>query len=107
MDSVLRNTLLYDFYGDLLTERQKNIYHMYFCEDLSLAEVGEKLSISRQAVNFSLKQAQKSLETFEVALGLVERHLCSRDCLAKLRIALENRNYTDSIIILAQLDDLI
>ena len=107
MDNVLRNTLLYDFYGDLLTERQKNIYHMYFCEDLSLAEIGSKLGISRQAVNFSLKQAQKSFDTYEEALRLVERHACARDCMTKLRQALEAQNYADSITILSKLDDLI
>jgi len=107
MDNVLRNTLLYDFYGDLLTQRQKEIYHMYFCEDLSLAEIGDRFGISRQAVNFSLKQAQKSFDTFEAALGLVERHVRMRDCVAKLYHALERENYTDSITILTKLDDLI
>ena len=107
MENVLRNTLLYDFYSDLLTERQRNIYHMYFCEDLSLAEIGDRFGISRQAVNFSLKQAQKSFNALEEALKLVDRHVCARDCIEKLRHALENRNYTDSITILTELDDLI
>jgi predicted DNA-binding protein YlxM (UPF0122 family) len=107
MNNVLRNTLLYDFYGDLLTDRQKSIYHMYFCEDLSLAEIGERFGISRQAVNFSLKQAQKSFDTYEGTLKLVERHVCARECMAKLHRTLEARNYTDSIIILSELDDLI
>ena len=103
----MRNTLLYDFYGDLLTERQRSIYHMYFCEDLSLAEIGTRLNISRQAVNFSLKQAQKILDNFETILKLVERHVIAQKCLTKLRCALENKNYTDSITLLAQLDELI
>ena len=107
MDNLLRNTLLYDFYGDLLTERQRNIYHMYFCEDLSLAEIGDRFGISRQAVNFSLKQAQKSFDSLEGTLKLVERHICARDCLDRLRNALESRNYTKSVMILTELDDLI
>ena len=107
MDNVLRNTLLYDFYGDLLTLRQKDIYHMYFCDDLSLAEIGDKFSISRQAVNFSIKQAQKSLDTFEKVLKLVERHIYVRDCISKLRQALEIENYTESIAMLTELEDLI
>ena len=107
MDNVLRNTYLYDFYGDLLTERQRDIYHMYFCEDLSLAEIADRLGISRQAVNFSLKQAQKSFDGFEAALKLVEKHICARDCLERLRNAMENNNYTESIKILIELNDLI
>ena len=107
METVLRNTLLYDFYGDLLTERQKNIYYMYFCDDMSLAEIGARLNVSRQAVNFSLKQAQKGLDAFESALKLVERHVCAQTKMAKLRCALERKNYTDSIMILTELEDMI
>ena len=105
METVLRNTLLYDFYGDLLTEKQKNIYHMYFCEDLSLAEIGNRFGISRQAVNFSLKQSQKSFDAFEDVLGLVERHLSALLHIAELRRAIERKDYTESIKKLADLDD--
>ncbi|MDR2183042.1 MAG: DNA-binding protein [Clostridiales bacterium] len=107
MDDVLRNTLLYDFYADLLTARQRNIYHMYHCEDMSLAEIGDRFGISRQAVSISLKQARRSFDAFEVALKLVERHVCAREYLAELKCALEGRNYTDSVTILDKLDDLI
>ena len=107
MDNVLRNTLMYDFYEGLLTERQRDIYHMYYCDDMSLAEIGDRFGISRQAVNFSLKQAQKSFESLESALRLVEKHVCTRECMAELRYALESKNYTDSIAIVDRLDDLI
>jgi len=69
----LRVTLLYDFYGELLTERQRNLIERYYNDDFSLREIGEELGISRQAVYESLKRAEKALEVFENKLGLVER----------------------------------
>jgi len=106
MDNVLRNTLLYDFYGDLLTEKQKDIYHMYFCDDMSLAEIGDRCGISRQAVNFSLKQTQKNFDAFEKALKLVERHIFARARISELRVAIESKNFSESIKILSVLDDM-
>lgn len=66
--------MLFDFYGPLLTDRQRDVFRMYFQEDLSLAEIGEELDISRQAVYDLLKRVQVSLEELESKLHLVERH---------------------------------
>ncbi len=59
MKEILQLTLLYDFYGELLTEKQKLVYEMYYQNDLSLSEIGEELSISRQAVRDQLKERKK------------------------------------------------
>ncbi|MCL2376899.1 MAG: hypothetical protein FWC76_05815 [Defluviitaleaceae bacterium] len=106
MEAVLRNTLLYDFYGDLLTQKQRDIYHMYFCEDMSLAEIGSRCGISRQAVNFSLKQTQKNFDAFEGALKLVERYAATRQHIADLRCAIESKDYSECTKILSVLDDM-
>ena len=106
METVLRNTLLYDFYSDLLTEKQRDIYHMYFCEDMSLSEIGDRYGISRQAVNFSLKQTQKNFDAFEDALKLVERHIAAKLQIAKLRDAIKCKNYTECIKLLSALDEM-
>ena len=71
MENLLRNTMLYDFYAELLTVKRKNIYRMYFLENLTMEEVGERLGITRQAVNFSLKQTQIKLDAFEEKLGML------------------------------------
>ena len=60
MDDILQLTLLYDFYGELLTEKQKQVYELHYQNDLSLTEIGEELSISRQAVRDQLKRTRKS-----------------------------------------------
>ena len=62
MEKTLRMNLLFDFYGPLLTDRQRDVFRMYFQEDLSLAEIGEELDVSRQAVYDLLKRVQVSLE---------------------------------------------
>ena len=61
MDDILQLTLLYDFYGELLTEKQKQVYELHYQNDLSLTEIGEELSISRQAVRDQLKRTEKIL----------------------------------------------
>ncbi|MCL2575341.1 MAG: DNA-binding protein [Defluviitaleaceae bacterium] len=99
MDKHLRNTLLYDFYGELLTQKQREIYHMYFCDDMSLAEIGEKCGITRQAVNFSIKQAQKSLDDLDGVLELVAKNSRMNDCL----VALQSGDYDSAELILKDL----
>ena len=72
MKEILQLTLLYDFYGELLTEKQKLVYEMYYQNDLSLSEIGQELSISRQAVRDQLKRAEKILQNYEKKLQLEE-----------------------------------
>jgi len=74
MENALRMALLFDFYGPLLTERQQDVFQMYFHEDLSLGEVGEEFDVSRQAIYDILKRSGSLLEDFESKLGLVARH---------------------------------
>ncbi len=75
MDEILRLTLLFDFYGELLTEKQKFIFEMYHLNDLSLAEIGEDQGISRQAVRDQLKRTEKTLNSYEEKLGLLEKFM--------------------------------
>lgn len=75
MDKILEHTLLFDFYGELLTEKQKNIYERYYHDDLSLAEISDEVGISRQGVHDALKKCDKQLHKFEDKLGLVERFI--------------------------------
>jgi len=107
MDKVLYDTLLFDFYGALLTDKQRDVYHMYFCEDLSLAEIGEKLGISRQAVNFSLKHARRSFDDYEAALHLIAHHRSAKARAADLAAALEEHDFDESKKILTELVNLL
>ncbi len=73
MDEILHLTLLFDFYGELLTEKQKQVFAMHYQDDLSLSEIGEELSISRQAVRDQLKRTEHILADYEEKLGLLKR----------------------------------
>jgi len=75
MNGLLEQALLYDFYGELLTEHQKEIYEQFVLEDLSLSEIAESAGISRQGVHDLVKRCNKILEGYEAKLHLVEKFL--------------------------------
>ena len=75
MNEILKQALLYDFYGELLNEHQKEIYEQFVLEDLSLSEIAQGAGISRQGVHDLVKRCQKTLESYETKLHLVERFL--------------------------------
>lgn len=81
--------LLYDFYGPLLTERQRTLMELYYEQDLSLGEIADQCGITRQGVHDGLKRACEALERYEERLGLVSRHLAHRERLERLRTELE------------------
>ena len=75
MNKILEQSLLYDFYGELLNEHRRRIYEASMFEDLSLGEIAESEGISRQAVHDVLKKCEKALDEYESKLHLVERFL--------------------------------
>ena len=68
-----RMALLYDFYGDVLTPRQKEFYDLYYNEDLSLAEIAENNGITRQGVRDVIVRAEAILTDLEDKTGLIKR----------------------------------
>lgn len=74
MDDLAKKTLLYDFYGEMLTSRQQEIYEDYYLNDLSFGEISEELGISRPAVHDNLKRSEKALSNYEDKLKLIERY---------------------------------
>ncbi|MCF8010686.1 MAG: YlxM family DNA-binding protein [Clostridiales bacterium] len=101
MEKVAWITLLYDFYGQLLTDRQRKFIDLYYGNDFSLGEISENLSVSRQAVHDGLKRAESILQGYEDKLGLVARFLQQRRKLSEVVGLLENIDntiQTDSIM---------
>lgn len=74
-DPAFHMTMLYDFYGDLLTERQREFYDLYYNEDFSLAEIAENAGITRQGVRDVLVRAEAILTEMEDKTGIVARFL--------------------------------
>lgn len=73
MEKIFEQVLLYDFYGELLTEHQKSIYEDAVCNDMSLGEIAEEHGISRQGVHDLIKRCDRILQDYESKLHLVER----------------------------------
>ena len=88
MNELLEQALLYDFYGELLTDRQKEIYEQFVLEDLSLGEIAQDAGISRQGVHDLVKRCNKLLEGYEEKLHLVEKFLSVRQKVEKMEALL-------------------
>ena len=79
MDDKLKQTYLYDFYGELLNEHQRQIYEDFVFNDLSLGEIASEEGISRQGVSDMIKRCGKKLENYEQKLHLVEKFMSIKD----------------------------
>lgn len=85
MEKFVEQTLLFDFYGELLTEHQKSIYEDVVFGDLSYSEVAEEKNISRQSVHDLIKRCNRILEGYEEKLHLVQRFLVIKEKVEKIR----------------------
>ena len=74
-NQTFRMTMLYDFYGELLTDRQKEFYQLYYDDDLSLSEIAENYGISRQGVRDVIVRAEAYMTDIEDKTGLVKRFM--------------------------------
>ena len=91
--------LLFDYYGDLLTERQKLCFDMHYNQDLSLGEIAQELSISRQAVYDNLSRTEALLKNMEEKTGCVSRDRQLRKAMEEIAsIATELTTYPDSMV---------
>ncbi len=75
MERIVEQTLLFDFYGELLTEHQRNVYEDVVLNDCSYAEAAEQYQISRQGVHDLIKRCNRILEDYEAKLHLVKKFL--------------------------------
>lgn len=97
MNGLLEQALLYDFYGELLTDHQKEIYEQFVLEDLSLSEIAESAGISRQGVHDLVKRCNKILEDYEAKLHLVEKFLSVKEKVKEMNELLEKEIQSDNI----------
>ena len=99
--------MLYDFYGDLLTDRQKEFYDLYYNEDLSLAEIAENYGITRQGVRDVIVRAEAYLTEIEDKTGLIRRFHTMQDQLKEVAAcAVQIRAINDARLNDRELEDL-
>ena len=96
MDEILDQALLYDFYGELLNDHQKEIYEQFILEDLSLSEIAEAEGISRQGVHDLIRRCNQALRGYEEKLHLVEKFLAVREKVERIDGILKEYQTEDS-----------
>ncbi len=85
LDELVHLSLLYDFYGELLSEHKKRIFEDYVLNDLSLGEIADELNISRQGVHDMVKRCTQELRFYEDKLSLVRRFTSIKHKLNKIK----------------------
>ncbi|MBQ8572039.1 MAG: YlxM family DNA-binding protein [Ruminococcus sp.] len=85
MEKSIEISLLFDFYGELLSEKKREASSLYFNEDLSLSEIAEHMGITRQGVSDLIRRSESELYEFEDKLGLYSRFEATNASAAKIR----------------------
>lgn len=85
MEKSIEISLLFDFYGELLSEKKREAASLYFNEDLSLSEIAEHMGITRQGVGDLIRRSESELYSFENKLGLYSRFEAINASAAKIR----------------------
>ena len=85
MEKIVEQTLLYDFYGELLTKHQREVYEDVVLGDLGYSEAAQEYGVSRQGVHDLVKRVDRQLHDYEQKLGLVERFLKIRSEVMQIR----------------------
>ena len=96
MERIVERNLLYDFYGELLTDHQRSIYEDAVFGDLSLSELAEDYGITRQGVHDLIKRCDKLLQGYENKLHLVEKFLQIKDIAQDITQLAENISGNDA-----------
>ena len=104
-NQAYRMAMLFDFYGDLLTERQREFYDLYYNEDLSLAEIAENYGISRQGVRDVIVRAEAAMSEIVEKTHIIRRFHQSQAAIAaidqaadQLLQAVNERSYNDAML---------
>ncbi len=105
MDSIVEKSLLFDFYGELLTDHQKRVYSEYIQNDLSVSEMAGLLGISRQGAHDMIRRCEKIMNDYEKRLSLVSHYRKVRKMVAEIQqcaLSLKDAGNRDDLLSVAQ-----
>ncbi len=102
MDERLRKSLLFDFYGELLSEHQKSVYTAAIFDDMSYSELAEEFGCTRQAAFDLVRRTTSKLEDYENRLGLLKRFTEARE---KSVVLTDSLNELKELVLGCRLDD--
>lgn len=106
MDKKLKQAYLYDFYGEMLNEHQRQIYEDFVFNDFSLGEIAEEEGISRQGVADMVKRCEKKLLNYEEKLHLVEKFVSVKTDVERIHALTEEFKTTGSEQIMDQIEEI-
>jgi len=103
MQETIELSILYDFYGELLTENNKEVFVDYIFNDLSLSEIAEDKGITRQGVHDIIKRSSKKLREYEESLHLVKKFKTIEDKVNRIKsiikeLSLDNKEVSDGLL---------
>ncbi len=106
MDKLVEQALLFDFYGELLTENQKQVYEEFVLNDYSLSEIAEERGISRQGVHDLVRRCSKQLNSYEERLHLVEKFLYIKEHVNHIQQLTSQYEQMDMKTLLSQIEQI-
>ncbi|RKJ03778.1 DNA-binding protein [bacterium D16-54] len=106
MENILKQSLLYDFYGELLTEHQRAVYEDAVFQDMSLGEIAQERGISRQGVHDLVKRCDRILEGYEEKLHLVSKFERTRQMVEDIQQRLKRFRETKDEGLITQIEQI-
>lgn len=106
MIKIVEQSLLYDFYGELLTKHQKEIYEDVVIHDYSLSEIANEKGISRQGVHDLIKRCDRTLRGYEDKLHLVERFMNTKQDVLTIRQLADEFKATSDMKLIDKISDI-
>ena len=106
MEKIVEQGLLYDFYGELLTDHQRHVYEDVVFNDMSLSEIAEEQGISRQGVHDLVKRCDRILEEYEEKLRLLEKFQKTRQMVEEIRILVRQYQETEDRDLIKKIDEI-
>lgn len=106
MEKNIQIGLLYEFYSNLLTEKQSYIIDSYYNNDLSLAEIADNIKITRQGVQKQIKDSERILLNYEDKLHLLENHLNNKNIIVNIIKIIEKYDIKEKDDIISNLNKL-
>lgn len=106
MNRIVEQSLLYDFYGELLNDHQRKVYEAANFEDLSLSEIAQECGISRQGVHDLLKRTTKNLEAYENKLHLIDKFLKAKSDVAQIHELAREFDKNQDVAIIHKIEEI-
>jgi predicted DNA-binding protein YlxM (UPF0122 family) len=108
LENIEEISILFDFYGELLPEKQREIFRLYHEDNLSLAEIATEYGITRQGIHEAVKRSTEKLRSYEVKLGLVQKFQSAESALSIINLKIRDvrKEYSENAELCHMLEEI-